>query len=143
MTVVGFNFTKINAEKKSPMKGKININNNISITNVEETTLPIDKTRAALQFSFVYSSKFEPNIGSLEIEGTLIYLQSKEAVKKIIDGWKKNKQILPEVMTPIMNQILAKCNIEALFITRDLNLPSPIPLPKVGTKTDKPGPAKK
>jgi hypothetical protein len=143
MTVVGFNFTKIVGEKKGPMKGKISINNNVSITNVEETTLPIEKTQGALQFTFAYSSKFEPNIGSLEIEGTLIYLQTKDAVKKIMDGWKKNKQILPEVMTPIMNQILAKCNIEALFITRDLNLPSPIPLPKIGAKPAKPGPAKK
>lgn len=142
MTVVGFNFTKMLAEKRNPIKGRVNINNNISITNVQETTLPLDKSKAALQFDFTYSSKFEPNVGKVELEGSLIFLQEKPMIKKIQDGWKKNKEILPEVMTPIMNQVLAKCNVEALFITRDLNLPSPIPLPKVGPKT-KSGPVKK
>ncbi|MFH1505865.1 MAG: hypothetical protein ABIE94_02655 [archaeon] len=143
MTVVGFNFTRVIAEKNAPIRGRININNNVSITKIEETTLPLDKSKTALQFTFLYTSKFEPNVGKVELEGTLLYLQTKEVAKKVLDQWKKDKKILPEVMTPIMNQILNKCNIQALILTRDLNLPSPIPMPKVGTQPVKPGPAKK
>ena len=143
MTVVGFTFTKINAEKKAAIKGRIDINNNISIKNVEDAPLSFDKTKGAVKFSFVYTSKFEPKIGNVELEGNLVYLQDADIAKKILAEWKKDKKVMPEVMTHIMNNILLKCNVEALFLTRDLNLPSPIPMPKIGGRTSKPGPAKK
>jgi hypothetical protein len=34
-------------------------------------------------------------------------------------------------MENILNSILTKCNIQALILSQDVNLPSPIPLPKV------------
>ena len=46
----------------------------------------------------------------------------------------KDKKIPKEVMTPVLNNILAKSNVEALVLSRELNLPPPIPLPKVEVK---------
>jgi hypothetical protein len=37
-------------------------------------------------------------------------------------------------MVPVLNSILAKCNIQAIILTREVNLPPPIPLPKVQFK---------
>jgi hypothetical protein len=34
-------------------------------------------------------------------------------------------------MSAILNTVLTKCNIEALILSQEVNLPSPIPLPKV------------
>ena len=42
MTVIGFSFTKMLIEKKSPVKGKVSINNNVGIRDVEETKLNIN-----------------------------------------------------------------------------------------------------
>jgi len=38
-------------------------------------------------------------------------------------------------MSEILNIILTRCNIQALILARDINLPSPIPLPKVKVET--------
>ena len=50
---------------------------------------------------------------------------------EIVKGWKKNKQVPKETMTEVLNTILARCNVSALMLSRDVNLPPPIPLPKV------------
>ena len=34
-------------------------------------------------------------------------------------------------MTTLLNALLAKCNVQALILSQDVNLPPPIPLPKV------------
>ena len=49
-------------------------------------------------------------------------------------GWKKNKAIPKEAMTAVINTALTKCNIQALILSQQVNLPPPIPLPKVGAK---------
>ena len=55
MTVVSFNFTKIEAEKKEVGKGKININNNVTIDNVEEKDLSLgSQKQKVLNFGKIY-----------------------------------------------------------------------------------------
>jgi len=49
--------------------------------------------------------------------------------------WKDQKKVHKDVMTETLNVILDRCNIQALILARDINLPSPIPLPKVKVET--------
>jgi len=132
MTVIGFSFTKMIVEKTNPVKGKVSINNNVGIKNVEETKLNINSDRKALKLDFEFSSTYEPNIGKIHLEGEVIYLTDKNRAEEAIKGWKKNKKIEKEMMTNVLNNVLAKCNIQALFLSDKMNLPPPIPLPKVG-----------
>jgi len=132
MPVVGFGFNKIIAEKKTPMKGKVGINNNVSIKNVEETELNVGKNKqAGLKISFEFASKYNPKIGEITLNGDLIFLEDPKKVKDIAKDWKKNKKLPKEMMTAVMNTILAKCHIQALMESQAVNLPSPIPLPRV------------
>ena len=41
-----------------------------------------------------------------------------------------------EVMAQVINSVLTKSNIQALILSRDVNLPPPIPMPKVNMKQD-------
>lgn len=130
--IVGFNFTKMSAERKEGVKGKININNNVSIKNVEERDLALGKEKQnALNFTFEFTSKYEPKLGEIMLGGEVIFMADPKKAKEILDGWKKDKKVPKDVMTSILNTVLAKCNIQALIISRDINLPPPIPLPKV------------
>ncbi len=134
MAIIGFNFNKINVEKKAPAKGKINISNNISIKSVEEYPLAIGKTQQkGLKFIFEFSSKYEPKVAEINLTGTVLTLQEAAKVEEILNAWKKDKKIPKEVMTPIINTALTKCNIQALILSQEINLPPPIPLPKVKT----------
>jgi hypothetical protein len=139
MAIVGFNFNKISAERKDGVKGKINISNNVAITKIGEHDLHMDKGKQdSLKFSFQFTSKFEPGLGNITLEGDLIIIEESKKAKEILDNWKKDKKVSKDIMTDVLNTILARCNIEALIISKELALPPPIPLPKV----DNGGPAR-
>jgi len=136
MTVIGFSFTKMLAEKKNPVKGNININNNVGIKNLEETKLAINADKKALKLDFEFDSTYEPDVGRIHMEGEVIYLIDKEKAEDAVKNWKKNKKVEKEMMTNVLNNVLSKCNIEALILSKDMNLPPPIPMPKVEDKKD-------
>ena len=132
MTIVGFNFTKIEAEKKEMIKGKININNNVNINQVEEKDLSLgNQKQKILTFNFEFIAKYDPNIGSIKFTGEVLFMGDVKQTKEILDGWKKNKKLPKEVMPNILNTIMSKCNIQALILSEQINLPPPIPLPKL------------
>ena len=135
MTIVGFYFTKIEAIKKDGVKGKINIANNVSITDVKENETSFGtETQKGITFTFKFTSKYSPEAGEINLEGTVLYMDTKENTKKILTSWKKEKKLDKEVMKSILNTILTKSNIQALILSKDINLPPPIPLPKVESK---------
>ncbi len=131
MTVVGFNFIKFSAEKNKPIKGKIDIKNNVTIKDVSESKMAVDQKMSALKFDFLFQADYEPEIGKIEIIGETMVVLDKKIGEEALKGWKKEKKIKGAFMSGLLNHILAKCNIEAVMLSRDLNLPAPIPLPKV------------
>jgi len=73
VTIVGFNFTKISAEKTSPIKGKININNKAVIKDVTEADLSLGKDKQkGVKFIFNYSAIYEPKVGKVELVRLLL-----------------------------------------------------------------------
>jgi hypothetical protein len=133
MTMVGFNFTGIHAERKSVAERNIRIENNVGITNVSEATVG-DPKKSLLRFEFNFKCKYEPELGVIELRGELIEIYDKDYAQQIIDTWKNEKKVLSDVMPIILNTVLNKANIEAIVISKELGLPSPIALPKVELK---------
>lgn len=132
MTIIGFNFTSISVEKKAPVKGKVNISNNISLKEVKDTQLALGTSnQPGLRFEFEYTSKYEPDIGSIVLKGEIIDIEEEKVVKDVVKEWKKSKSLSKEIRKNVLSHILTKCNIEAVVLSRELNLPSPIPMPKI------------
>lgn len=132
MSVMGINFSKMLATKEKGARGKINIANNITITGVEKVKLVLGtKDQDTLKFTFSYVSKYEPNVGKIEFEGEVIYLAKKEDAEKILADFDKTKKVEGPVKIVILNSIVNKCTIQALILSKDMNLPAPVPLPKV------------
>ena len=69
------------------------------------------------------------------LEGDVLFLEKPEKIKEILDDWKKNKKLPNEVAAPILNTALSRCNIESLILSKEVNLPPPIPLPRVEKQT--------
>jgi len=136
MTILGMSFTKIDIEKKASMKGKVSINNNVTIKYVSAMDVSMGKVKQnAIKFGFEFSSKYEPGFGHINLTGELIYMAGDEKkTKELVDGWKKDKKMPPEIMTPVMNNILSKSNMEAIILSREINLPPPLPMPKVSAQ---------
>src|SRR3990167_2597165 len=113
MTVVGFSFTKIEAEKSETRSSKVNIGNNVSIKEIKDANI---------------------SLGTEKQKAVKFILESVDKIKKVTDEWQKNKKIDKEVMANILSTVLNKCNIQALILSQEVGLPSPIPLPKLKTE---------
>jgi hypothetical protein len=134
MTIVGLQLNKILVEKYGPAKGKVSVNNNVAVKDVEKTDLAFGASKQdALKFSFEFKAAYEPKIATMSFEGTVTYFDKPEAIDTLFKSWKKDKKVPPEVMTPVLNSILTRCNVEALLLSREVALPPPIPLPRVKT----------
>ncbi|MBD3203559.1 hypothetical protein GF327_04645 [Candidatus Woesearchaeota archaeon] len=132
MTIVGFNFTKMLIEKKKTATGKIDIANNVSIKEVKEAKLNLGNSKKpGLEFQFLFTSNYKEDIGKIELYGKVIYMDKEDNIKKILETWKKEKKVQKELLGSLYNSILSKCNVQAIILSRDIQLPPPIPLPKI------------
>jgi len=133
MTMVGFSFTKVSAERKPASNSAVNIESNAGVTNVIELPV-IEPKKALLKFEFMFVVKYEPGVGKIELNGELVQLYDKEYGLKVIEHWAKNKKLPAEIMPEVFNNILARSNVEAVILSRDMGLPSPIQMPRVDVK---------
>ncbi len=132
MALVGFHFKKISAEKKKPATGKINVKNNIVITKLQEAKLNMGASKqAGIEFSFEFNAEYDPDIGSIKLEGAVVYMGTQDKVKEVLDKWKKDKKLTPDIVEQVYNHVLHKANVQALILGRDMQLPAHIQLPKV------------
>ena len=135
MGVVGIQFTKINIEKHGPVKGKVTVNNNVTLTDVVKSDLNLGAAKQiAAKFHFEFTANYEPKIANMTMNGSLTFYDKPDAIKEIVDGWKKDKIVPKPVMSSVLNTILTRCNVQAMLFAREVNLPPPIPLPKVQVK---------
>ncbi len=131
MTIVKINLHKVHAERNLRAKGgQIRINNNVSVKDVEDMAFSMEGKKG-LRFTFSFICNYEPELGNIEVEGQVLYVDTDKKVEEIKKLWEKEKKIPPGVMEQIINASLHKGNIQAIKISEEVNLPSPLPLPKV------------
>ncbi len=137
MPIVGFNFEKVSVEKKNPIKGKIQIKSNASITNVNEEKLPTGKTKMdGLKFNFEFNIDYTPSIGNINLKGHIFFLDDPKIIKDIVRQYKKEKKLSPEITAQIINTILLKSTTKALTLAQEVNLPPHLPLPQITQKNN-------
>lgn len=129
MKIIGFNLSKILAEKKEKTEGKIQINQNINIKEVIKDKIPISQNEI-LSVKFVFTVDYSEDFAKLEFEGNVLLLPEKEELKVFLKSW-KDKKVPDEFRTPLFNFIMSKCNIKALNLEEELSLPHHIPLPRL------------
>lgn len=129
MQIIGFNLTKILIEKKEKLIKNLQINQSIDIKEVIKEIVPISKDEA-LKMTFNFTIDYKEDFGKVVFEGNLILLPEKEELKSFLKEW-KDKKVPAEIRIPLFNFIMNKCNIKALALEDELNLPFHIPLPKV------------
>ncbi len=136
MGIVSFTFDKMSAEKIGKITDKVNINHNFNIKHVEKTTINLQGNKPVLKLFFDFAVNYEPNIGNIQMNGNLVYLDKEEELKKLEDQWKKQKTLPVGITSLVANTILTKANIKALILSQEVNLPPQIHLPKVTPKDE-------
>lgn len=140
MSVIAFNFTKVAGERKAGPAGKLNIRATSNVTDVSEQPLGNQKV---LKFTFNHSITYEPSFASINMSGDVLVLSNDKEIKETLASFKKNKRFSPELTQKVMNTILNRVSIQALILSRDLNLPAPIKLPRLTIETKEVKEAKK
>ena len=134
MKLIGFNITKISAEKLSNEFNELKIENNIQIEEINSTKADfLKKDEEVLQVLFNYSLNYNPNVAKLAFSGSIILLVDQKDSKDILKQW-ENKKISEEIKLPLFNFILRKISIRALELEDELNLPLHMALPSLKPK---------
>lgn len=129
MKIIGFNLSKILIQRKEKLEGKIEINQNIDIKGITKDSIPITEEEV-LRIDFAFQIEYSKDAAKLEFVGNLLTIPDKEELKEILKSWKD--KIIPENMrVPLFNFIMSKCNIKALALEDDLNLPYHVPMPRL------------
>lgn len=131
MPILGFNITKIDAQKKKEVDNNIEISSDLKISKVVEEKVFLDKAQTALRFDFDFIVNYNPDYGNVNLSGFIMYMEGEENAKRILENWKKTKALEPALIEKLFNSILMRCNIKTLLITQELNLPPHIRLPMV------------
>ena len=104
----------------------LNIKNNSTLTAVS-------KVDGNLFISFVFSCNYEPNVGFIQLGGDLTISAESDVIDEAFEGWEKSdrKNLPAEIAGKVHNVILSNCIIEATILSRYIQLPPPIPMPRV------------
>ncbi len=133
MPVIGLNLSSINAKKQgSATKQEIKVNSTPMILSVKEVEVPTLATKKALSIEFEFMTKYEPAFATISIEGSLMYLADNG--KDIVEGFKKNKKLPDENSLEVLNYLFRHCLLRASNLAEDLQLPPPMPMPKITPK---------
>ena len=135
MPVISVVFDDVEAHKeKFEPVGKVE--NNVRIKDIREEKIDKEKyVDFMFEFTSYYYSKSGDKIAGITIGGKAIFKDKEKTMKDIVKKWEKDKKVEKGVMTDVTNVILMRSQIEAIVIAKEVNLPSPIPLPRISVKS--------
>ena len=123
MKLVGFNFRKISVERFLDKNKELKLNTNIDISEIEKVETELLKGfEVVLGVKFKYSLNYDPHTAKIELNGSLLLALDEKLAQEILKNW-KNKKMSEEFKFPLFNLILRKCNVRALQLEDEMNLP--------------------
>jgi hypothetical protein len=134
MRIIGFNFTKINAEIISDSKpAELKINTGIQIKEISKPKTLLTNKDEVLSIKFTYNIDYNPKFAKIEFFGEVILTTDNKQIQNILNQW-KDKKLPEEFKIALFNVIFRKSNIKALDLEDQLNLPLHIPFPNLSKK---------
>ena len=136
MPIVGFHLEKTLAERTKKLQKGMRATHNITITSVQAEDIDFGKSskKPGLRFTFEYSVDYEPKIGRISIEGSVLYLEDEKIIKGILEDWKKNKNVSQQVTAQVLNTAIVRCTVKALNMAQEVSLPPHMPIPTITPK---------
>lgn len=136
MRIVGFNFTKISAEKfETTAKTKPKISMGIDVSSLDKQKISAIN-QDVFKTEFTFNIKYE-KLANFDIKGFVFFTTDPKMVKDIQKKW-KDKKIPDAIRIPLFNFILTKCNLRVLSFEEEFNLPTHIPFPRIEKQQSKP-----
>jgi hypothetical protein len=122
---------KIEAERKENVKveGQMRILPVPRILQLQEIQVPGPTGKVTIvEVQFEYVTNYDPPVGELKVSGTIMFQEAEPIRKQLIDTWKENRQINPDLGREIIYRMTQQAFLVMMNLARELNLPSPMPL---------------
>jgi hypothetical protein len=87
------------------------------------------KSEDLLEVPFVFTINYTPGVAQISMKGKSHVTGSADELEQILEEHKEKKPPPPIILQSISNIVF----LESVLICRTLNIPPPIPLPKIGT----------
>lgn len=100
---------------------QIQINTNLNLTGMER------KPDGSLDVPFVITISYNPSVAQINLKGTAFVVGDKPEIDKVYKEYEEKKPPPPIIIQSVSNVAF----IEAVLISRTLNVPPPIPLPQI------------
>ncbi len=137
MQIIGFNFTKISAErfempKRGPSVQEKKVTTNIEFSDVQKEKFDL-LSEDVVRVHFSSTISYEPKLASISFTGFLVLKLDKKQMAELLKSW-KDKKIPPEMNLSLLNLVLQKSTIKALQLEEELNLQPHFGLPRISKK---------
>ena len=86
-----------------------------------------------LEVPFVFTINYTPAVAQISLKGISQVIGSEDELEKILKNHKEKQPPPPIILQSISNVVF----LETVILCRSLNIPPPIPLPKIPTETKK------
>lgn len=130
LKLIGSKFTKLIAERKPNFSGKLSVNTNIKIKELEKTKDLKDTLKISYDFEVTYGE-----LGNIILEGDIFISTNSRITKDLLKSWNSKKFDTPEHIQ-ITNFIIQKASIKAFELEEELGLPIHIRLPTLSPKQE-------
>jgi len=91
------------------------------------------KHEGMLEVPFVFTINYTPAVAQISVKGKGHVTGTKEELKEIHSAYKDKKPPPPVIVQSISNVVF----LESVIVCRTLNIPPPIPLPRIPPVTKK------
>ena len=105
----------------------VQIATNLNVVGIKK------KEENMLEVPFVFTINYNPAVAQINLKGKSHVTGSKDELEQILKGHKEKKPPPPIIIQSISNVVF----LESVIICRTLNIPPPIPLPKISSAPKK------
>ena len=135
MAILGMRFNSLEARReKGKITHQIKVRPVPKVTGVKETDIPmLGKKALSLEFEFV--AEYDPNIGNIKMSGEIFYITDNNDA--VIKKWKSDKELSEDVKIEVHNHLYRTCLVKVVNLADDLQLPPPMPIPRLRPKAAK------
>ena len=99
----------------------VQVATNLNVVGVDE------KREGMLEVPFVFTINYTPAVAQISLKGKSHVTGSKDELKQIRSAYEEKKPPPPIIVQSISNVVF----LESVIVCRTLNIPPPIPLPKI------------
>lgn len=139
MRLIGFDFTKISADRLKAFEDKYTTNTNLDIKDIIEENLQLLENQKVVKINFKFTvtynakDKKEVKFGEVAMEGHLLFAAAEKEAVELLESWKKKneKNIPAGFRDPLFNLIMRKCAPKALDLEDSLGMPFHFPIPQI------------